>query len=127
MGQGDKSGILNAALCRAARGLLDWTQTELAERSEVSRSTIRDYEGERHDIHRSTAEQLRHALEDGGARFLSLPDHGLCLCMGAPRDSDEANLQNRQAPGASCFPHPENSTTPTDDDRKSEGLGARDD
>ncbi|MBB4007856.1 transcriptional regulator with XRE-family HTH domain [Rhizobium taibaishanense] len=119
MGQGDKSGILSPALCRAARGLLDWTQTELAAHSDVSRSTIRDYEGERHDIHRSTAEQLRHALEDGGAQFVHVPDSGLCLCATAGRKSDEADPQNRQASSAPRFPHRENSTTPPDDDRKS--------
>lgn len=50
---------------------------ELAEHSDVSRSTIRDFEGHRHDIHRATAEQLRQALETGGVAFLEVPGHGL--------------------------------------------------
>ncbi|MCQ1800100.1 helix-turn-helix transcriptional regulator, partial [Neorhizobium galegae] len=54
MGQAAKNAILTPALCRAARGFLDWTQTDLADRSGVSRSTIRDYEGSRHDLHRAT-------------------------------------------------------------------------
>ncbi|OLP43399.1 helix-turn-helix transcriptional regulator [Rhizobium oryziradicis] len=77
MGQGDKSGILTPALCRAARGMLNWTQIELAEHSHVSRSTIRDFEGDRHDIHRTTAEQLRLALETGGVAFMDAPGYGL--------------------------------------------------
>lgn len=81
MGQGDKSGILTPELCRAARGLLDWTQQQLADHSEVSRSTIRDYEGNRHDIHSTTAQQLRAALENGGAIFLKTEDYGLGLCL----------------------------------------------
>src|ERR1044072_1645619 len=59
MGQGARETILTPALCRAARGLLDWTQTDLAERAAVSRSTIRDYEGRHHDIHRATDAELR--------------------------------------------------------------------
>ncbi|MHC2572805.1 DNA-binding XRE family transcriptional regulator [Rhizobium leguminosarum] len=65
MGQGARETILTPPLCRAARGLLDWTQTDLAERAAVSRSTIRDYEGRHHDIHRATEAQLRLAFEEG--------------------------------------------------------------
>lgn len=57
--------------------MLNWTQIELAEHSDVSRSTIRDFEGDRHDIHRTTAEQLRLALETGGVTFIDTPDCGL--------------------------------------------------
>ncbi|MFD1747428.1 helix-turn-helix transcriptional regulator [Rhizobium helianthi] len=71
MGQAETAKILTPALCRAARGLLDWTQCELADRSGVSRSTIRDYEGSRHDVHRSTEAQLRQAFENGGVRFIN--------------------------------------------------------
>ena len=51
--------------CRAARGLLDWTQEELAERADVSRSTIRDFENGRHSLHPGTAAQVVEALESG--------------------------------------------------------------
>lgn len=61
---------LTPALCRAARGFLDWTQADLAERSGVSRSTVRDYEGNRHDVHRATEAQLCLAFEKGGIRFI---------------------------------------------------------
>lgn len=81
MGQAETSKILTPALCRAARGFLDWTQTDLAERSGVSRSTIRDYEGNRHDAHRSTEAQLRLAFETGGLKFLSLHEGHLGICQ----------------------------------------------
>jgi transcriptional regulator with XRE-family HTH domain len=72
MGQASDVTILTPALCRAARGLLDWTQSQLAERAGVSRSTVKDYEGCRHDAHRATESQLRIALENGGAEFINL-------------------------------------------------------
>ena len=68
--------ILTPALCRAARGLLDWTQSDLAEKASVSRSTIRDYEGRRHEIHRATEAQLRLAFEDGGVAFVEMDGLG---------------------------------------------------
>lgn len=72
MGQGDKCRNLTPALCRAARGFLDWTQADLAMHASVSRSTIRDYEGNRHDLHRTTEAQLRRAFEQGGIGFVAV-------------------------------------------------------
>ncbi|WP_180608042.1 helix-turn-helix transcriptional regulator [Agrobacterium vitis] len=80
MGQGNESKFLTPALCRAARGLLDWTQQDLAERAGVSRSTIKDYENCRHDLHRATAAQLSLALEGGGVVFIHLDDGKVGLC-----------------------------------------------
>lgn len=54
--------ILTPALCRAARGMLDWSQSDLAERAEVSRSTVKDFEGGAHDLHRSTEAQILRAF-----------------------------------------------------------------
>lgn len=79
MGQGTPSPILSPALCRAARGMLDWTQADLAEHSQVSRSTIRDYEGARHELHRATAAQLLHAFEQGGVLFVEVEGLGVAL------------------------------------------------
>jgi transcriptional regulator with XRE-family HTH domain len=80
MGQAYDHKILSPALCRAARGLLDWTQVELSTRAGVSRSTVRDYEGGRHDVHRATAAQLKFALESGGVNFVSLEDGKIAVC-----------------------------------------------
>jgi DNA-binding XRE family transcriptional regulator len=76
--------ILTPALCRAARGFLDWTQTELAENAGVSRSTIRDYEGNRHDIHRATEAQLRLAFEEGDLVFLDAGALGWAIALRGP-------------------------------------------
>jgi len=62
--------LLSPEQCRAARGLLDWTQEELAERANVSRSTIRDFENGRHCLHSVTAAQVVAAFECGGALLI---------------------------------------------------------
>lgn len=61
---------LTAEQCRAARGLLDWTQEELAEHAGVSRSTVRDFEKGRHDLHRASAAVIRTALETAGVLLI---------------------------------------------------------
>ncbi len=76
--------ILSPSLCRAARGLLDWTQGELAERAGVSRSTVRDYEGVRHHIHRSTEAQLRRAFEEQSVVFIEMDGVGPGVCLRQP-------------------------------------------
>ncbi|MCO5066179.1 MAG: helix-turn-helix transcriptional regulator [Rhizobiaceae bacterium] len=69
--------------CRAARGLLNWTQDQLAAAAGVSRSTIKDFECHRHALHRGSEELLVKALrlrgvellfEDGAARGV-----GVCI------------------------------------------------
>jgi transcriptional regulator with XRE-family HTH domain len=81
MGQDEKPLILTPELCRAARGLLDWTQADLAGHADISRSTVRDYEGSRHDVHRATAAQLRRAFEDRGVVFVDIAEVGPGLCL----------------------------------------------
>ena len=56
--------------CRAARGLLNWTQERLAVAAGVSRSTIKDFECHRHTLHRSSEDMLVDAFERGGVEFL---------------------------------------------------------
>src|SRR3546814_19607643 len=57
--------------CRAARGLLNWTQEKLAVLAGVSRSTVRDFENGTPHLHRSTAAVLVDTLENAGMRLLS--------------------------------------------------------
>jgi len=76
--------VFSPALCRAARGYLGWTQEELALQSLVSRSTIRDYEGQRHGVHRSTEAQLKLAFENAGLRFTSENGSPGIFCSSQP-------------------------------------------
>lgn len=81
MVQGQGTANLSPALCRAARGLLDWTQGDLAQHAEVSRSTVRDFEGARHDIHRATGAQLRRAFEEHSVAFVTIDGVGPGVCL----------------------------------------------
>ncbi len=67
---------LTSALCRAARGLLDWTQEELADRAGVSRSTVRSFERGQHALHRASASLIAGALTAAGV-VLVAPANGL--------------------------------------------------
>lgn len=69
-------GMLTSAQCRAARGLLDWTQDTLAEAAGVSRSTVREFEAQRHELHRGTQRQIVSALEDAGVLLVAADDAG---------------------------------------------------
>jgi len=62
--------VIQPCQCRAARGLLDWTQDHLAQEAGVSRSTIRDFENGRHALHRSTARLIEAALGAAGVVLL---------------------------------------------------------
>jgi transcriptional regulator with XRE-family HTH domain len=55
---------------RAARALLDWTQTELARRAGVSRSTVRDFEGGRHALSPVSEAQIVAVFEGAGVDLL---------------------------------------------------------
>lgn len=72
----DSHPELAPAQCRAARGLVDWTQEELAERAGVSRSTVRDFEKGRHDLHRASETQIVAALREGGVMLIPSDELG---------------------------------------------------
>ncbi len=57
--------------CRAARGMLDWTQERLAATAGVSRSTVRDFECGRHGLHPATEAMVVRTFEEAGIRLVS--------------------------------------------------------
>ena len=56
--------------CRAARGLLDWSQQVLAECAGVGIVTIRQLEAESHLPRRATLAVVRGAFELAGVEFI---------------------------------------------------------
>ncbi len=68
--------IMSPAQCRGARGLLNWSQGELADKAGVSRSTVKDFETERHALHHSTERLLIDAIEAGGVILIASAEFG---------------------------------------------------
>jgi transcriptional regulator with XRE-family HTH domain len=62
--------MITSSQCRAARGLLDWTQQELADRAGVGVVTVRQFEGELNEPRRATLEVIGRALEAAGVEFI---------------------------------------------------------
>lgn len=60
---------MNAAQCRAARALLDWTQPHLAEAAGLGLSTVVDFERERRAVSAEAVGKIKAALEAVGIEF----------------------------------------------------------
>ena len=68
--------MITPAQCRAARGLLDWTQNDLANVSGLSALTIRRFEkGE--DLRDSNKKLLQFTFERAGVEFLPANGSGI--------------------------------------------------
>ena len=65
------------AQCRAARGLLALSQTELAILANVSLKTIQNFEGEKREPIPATLAALRRALEEAGVIFIPTNGEGV--------------------------------------------------
>ncbi|MBZ9984737.1 helix-turn-helix domain-containing protein [Mesorhizobium sp. BR-1-1-8] len=61
---------------RAARGLLDWSQTKLAASSNLSESTVRDFEKGRRIPSINNIAAIRAALETAGVLFIDPNGNG---------------------------------------------------
>ena len=62
--------ILTPAQCRAARGLVSWSQTQLAEAANVSRQTVVDFERGARTPYPNNLAAIRAALEAAGVVFV---------------------------------------------------------
>lgn len=67
---------MTPAQCRAARGLIDWTQTRLAETAGVSLSTVRDFETGKRKPLAANIEAMRSAIEAAGVTLLDQDRRG---------------------------------------------------
>ena len=56
--------------CSAARGLVDWSQADLGSRSNLSESTVRDFEKGRRIPGPNNLAAMRAALETAGVIFI---------------------------------------------------------
>ena len=69
-----EAAMIDAAQMRAARGLLNWTQRELAERSGASVATIKNVEAAVRDARGSTLRAIQEAFESAGVVFMEPGD-----------------------------------------------------
>jgi transcriptional regulator with XRE-family HTH domain len=63
------SDMITKEQCRAARGFLNWSQSILADRAGVDRSTVKDFESGRHTPNRTNMAAIVAALEMAGLEF----------------------------------------------------------
>ena len=62
---------LTPATSRAGRGLLDWTQRQLADAAGVGLSTVKGFEGGGSNPMRNNLAAMRRALESAGVVFIA--------------------------------------------------------
>jgi transcriptional regulator with XRE-family HTH domain len=62
--------MINSAQCRAARGLLAWSQQNLADAAGVGIVTVHQFEAGTSEPRRATLQVIRHALEAAGVEFI---------------------------------------------------------
>ena len=63
--------MITPAQCRAARGLLKWKQTDLAEWSGVGTLAINKFEGGKTAPHTATLKVLKETFEKAGVIFIA--------------------------------------------------------
>jgi transcriptional regulator with XRE-family HTH domain len=62
--------MITAAQCRAARGLLDWSQLDLAKFAGVGVVTVHQLESNASQPRRATVDVVRRAFEAAGVEFI---------------------------------------------------------
>jgi transcriptional regulator with XRE-family HTH domain len=62
--------MITPSQCRAARGLLGWTQQELADNARIGVATVRLFEGGSAESRQATLTVVRQAFELAGVEFI---------------------------------------------------------
>jgi transcriptional regulator with XRE-family HTH domain len=71
--------LITAGQLRAARGLLGWSQSDLARAAKVGRATIADFESRKREPYGRTLDVLSAALEAAGVEFTNGSEPGVKL------------------------------------------------
>jgi transcriptional regulator with XRE-family HTH domain len=85
--------MITAEQCRAARGLLDWSQAELADRAGVGIVTVRQFEAGAHEPRRATLDVIKRAFESAGVEFIDQNGGGPGLRLKKPQQKKPATQQ----------------------------------
>jgi transcriptional regulator with XRE-family HTH domain len=67
----DANKSINPIQCRAARGILGWSQSDLASRAGVSTPTVSVFETGKRETHANNLAAIRRAFEDAGVELLA--------------------------------------------------------
>ena len=81
---------MTPAQCRAARGLIRWTQPDLAKAAGVSDVTVRKFENDQASPQRASLDVIRRALEAAGVIFIAENGEGPGVRMRKPRQVIDA-------------------------------------
>lgn len=84
---------INPSQCRAARGLLDWSQAELAKAAHVSRQTVASYETGAGNLQTNNILALQSALESVGIEFIQPAEPSLLGGAGVRFRTQAADLK----------------------------------
>jgi transcriptional regulator with XRE-family HTH domain len=79
--------------CRAARGLLNWTQDEMASAARLSVVTVRNFENEKSMPQRATLDVIQRALEAAGVEFTNGEQPGVRFTKAAAAHSAEPDRE----------------------------------
>jgi transcriptional regulator with XRE-family HTH domain len=89
--------MITASQCRAARGLLDWTQQQLADAARIGVATVRLFESEATETRQATLAVLRQAFEFAGVEFTNGDQPGVRLTKAAAAHSGRRKQSGRPA------------------------------
>ena len=77
--------------CKAARGLLDWTAAQLAEKSGVAVNTIHRWENHVHSPRQTTRDAIQKAFEEAGIEFSNGTAPGVKLYLEGKHEKPSAH------------------------------------
>lgn len=82
--------MVTPAQCRAARGLLDWSQQDLASQAEIGIVTVRQIEAGVGEPRRATLVVVRQAFERAGVEFIDENGGGPGVRLRKPQRSKQS-------------------------------------
>ncbi len=83
---------MTPAQCRAARGLLDWTEVKLAEAAGIGTSIVTSFERSGRAVAAGAVHAMQRALEAAGVEFLDGEEPGVQLRKGGPSGGPAAAI-----------------------------------
>jgi transcriptional regulator with XRE-family HTH domain len=87
---GNSFGMITPAQCRAARGLIAWSQSDLAQKAGIGAVAVHQLESGSSNPRRSTLTVIRQAFEAAGVEFIEENGGGPGVRLREPQHSKQA-------------------------------------